>query len=262
MVNTFLVCADFRQSATYLCRTHLGKQRTEAMQIRNMLLDLDYLAWYFETDAPPRGASKDDIYLWIDELLTLYKGLPYRFVFDRQFNEGVDKQHRVENYFDHYIAVPVGFKYQRAKDTEVFTVEGDFVHVSTKTGLHPRTIPLHEFLFPWQRLLGDGLRKHPVLALWYTYTDALADYINCHIDEWVTRGYKNNMIIYDLPPIVEYPEWCHDPEFHRTIQARLREKEKTWHQEYQDGIRKQKPEVWYTTMDLFLEAGEDTGYLW
>lgn len=262
MVNTFLICADFRTSANYLCRAHLGKQRTEAMQIRNMLLDLDYLAWYFELDAPPRGANREELYLWIDEVMALYKELPYRFIFDRHFNKGVDKQDQVESYFDHYIAVPSGFKYQRAKDTEIFTVEGNSVHISTKTGLHPRDVPLEEFLFPWQRLLGDGLRKHPVLTLWYTYTDALADYINCHIDEWLARGYKNNMAIYDLPDVVEYPPWCDNPEFHRTMCARLREKEKTWFEEYQGGTRKQKPELWYTTMDLFLSSGDDSGYLW
>lgn len=249
MVNTFLVTSNFRTSATYLCRMHLGKQRVEAMQIRNALLDLEYLSWYFEVEMPPRGAKQEVIYAWVDQVMGYYKELPYRFVWDSQFPEK---------------PVPVrrSFKYQRAKDTEVFTVEGEVVIVSTKTGLRPREIPLEEFLFPWQRLLGDGLRKHPVLVLWHTYTEALGDYINAHIEEWIARGYNNTMKTYPVSSEVEYPPWCEDPEFHRRMRARLREKEYTWWEEYDAGQRKQQPEVWYTQMDLFLEAGEDNGYLW
>ena len=250
MVNTFLVVPNFRKSATYLCRAHLGKQRTEAMQIRNMLLDLDYLTWYFEVEPPPRGAKREVVYTWVKELLEHYHGLPYQLIYDRNDHE--------------YYPIGKGFKPKRAKDNEIFEVcqDNSFVYVSTKRGLHVRYIPIEEFLFPWQRLVGDGLRNHPVLALWYTHTDALGEYINCHIEEWLYRGYKNNMEIYTLPKKIEYPPWVNDPEFHRTMRARMREKEKMWWQEYYDGSRKQKPELWYTTMSFFVDAGEDTGYKW
>jgi hypothetical protein len=218
------------------------------MQIRNMLLDLDYLSSLFQIEAPPRGVSREDLYTWIDQVMTEYKALPYHIIWTDQQEEP--------------ITIPKGAKMQRAKENEVITLDGDIVTVKTKRGLHERQIPIGEFLFPGERLLGDGLRKHPVLALWYGYTDALAEYINAHVYEWIARGYKNNMLVYDLPEKIDYPEWVSNPEFHRSMRARLREKEKQWFQEYEAGERKQKPELWYTASPFFTEAGEDTGYLW
>ena len=249
MVNTFLITSDFHVSASLLDMKRLGKQRVEAMQILNILIDLDYLSWYFEVIPPSRGCSKEDFYLWIGKLLNLYRNLPHRFIWD------------IEDPTDP-ILVPGGVKYQRAKDNEIFIVEDNTVHLSTKTGRNPREIPLDQFLFPGERVLGDGLRKHPVLLLWYTYPDALAEYINIHIEEWISRGYKNNMFLYEVPEMIEYPDWVFNPEFHRRMQARLREKELQGMQDYQEGKRKTSVKEWYTTMDLFLKAGSDDGYLW
>lgn len=248
MVNTFLVTSDFRTSASLLDMKRLGKQRVEAMQILHMLQDLDYLTWYLEIAAPPRGGKKEEIYTWIDRVIEGYAELPYRLLWDA-------------NTPNEPISAPKGFKYQRAKDNEIFKIEGDMVHLTTKTGKNPRFAPLRQFLFPGQRLLGE-IRKHSILVLWYTYTDALAEYINLHIEEWITRGYKNTMVTYLLPERIDYPPWVENPEFYRTMCARLREKELRGIQDYKDGKRKTKVVPWYTTMEMFNLAGEDTGYVW
>ena len=39
MVNTFLISSDFKQSAKFLDWRRLGKQRAEAFQILNIILD-------------------------------------------------------------------------------------------------------------------------------------------------------------------------------------------------------------------------------
>ena len=247
MVNTFLVERDFRQSAKWLSRAHLGKQRVEAMQIRNILLDLEFLSWYFDVDIPPRRASKDQIYQWSSQVSSFYHQLPWKF---RHTPDG------------QRVAIPGDLSIYKPKDNEIYQVEDGIVYLSTKTGLHPHQVSEEEFLFPGERIVGDGLRNHPIVVLWHTYTDALGEYINAHIDEWVARGYNNTMVKYELPKKYDYPDWVNQPEFHRTMRARLREKEVAWLDEFRLGQRKVKPEVWYTTKDFFLSAGEDTGYLW
>lgn len=47
----------------------------------------------------------------------------------------------------------------------------------------------------WRTLMGitKGWRNHPAVKMWDGYTCFLAMYCNACIDEWVLRGYKNNM---------------------------------------------------------------------
>jgi hypothetical protein len=45
-----------------------------------------------------------------------------------------------------------------------------------------------------------GFRNHPAVYMWRGYTDALKLYYNIMIDEWIRRGFVNNMPRYKLPP--------------------------------------------------------------
>jgi hypothetical protein len=38
-----------------------------------------------------------------------------------------------------------------------------------------------------------GWKNHPCTNMWKTYELSLKYYTNCMIDEWILRGYKNNM---------------------------------------------------------------------
>lgn len=44
----------------------------------------------------------------------------------------------------------------------------------------------------------SGWKNHPVCHLWKDNIDGLKYYINCMIDEWIRRGYKNTMEKYDI----------------------------------------------------------------
>ena len=44
----------------------------------------------------------------------------------------------------------------------------------------------------------NGWKNHPVSKMWKNNIVGLKYYINCCIDEWVKRGYKNTMKKYDL----------------------------------------------------------------
>ena len=50
-------------------------------------------------------------------------------------------------------------------------------------------------------------KNHPCIKIWQGYENALKYYYNCIVEEWVTRGYKNNMELFEvdnfeLPPLI------------------------------------------------------------
>jgi hypothetical protein len=50
-----------------------------------------------------------------------------------------------------------------------------------------------------------GFTKHPIVHMWRNHTDALKYYYNCMVQEWIQRGYKNNMKLFKLPKHIEIP---------------------------------------------------------
>jgi hypothetical protein len=43
----------------------------------------------------------------------------------------------------------------------------------------------------------QGWKNHPVVVQWRGHTEALKDYVNIMIREWIRRGFRNSMILYD-----------------------------------------------------------------
>jgi hypothetical protein len=68
---------------------------------------------------------------------------------------------------------------------------------------------------------GRGFYSHPAVKMWMGYTDALKEYTNICIDEWISRGYKNNMVKYELSENYEYPWWLGNEIFHKAMRSRL-----------------------------------------
>src|SRR5579871_5412727 len=50
--------------------------------------------------------------------------------------------------------------------------------------------------------------NHPATKMWKGYVDALKDYYNCAVQEWIDRGKDNNMDLFELKEDPEYPPWC------------------------------------------------------
>lgn len=67
-------------------------------------------------------------------------------------------------------------------------------------------------------------KNHPAVLMWSGYEDALAEYHNIMITEWIKRGYNNNMsfIFFDQKP--KFPWWLGNENFHRAMRSRLIEK--------------------------------------
>lgn len=52
-----------------------------------------------------------------------------------------------------------------------------------------------------------GWANHPARTMWHGYLPALRLYHNVVIQEWIDRGYNNNMKMYELPDTIEMPPW-------------------------------------------------------
>jgi len=79
-------------------------------------------------------------------------------------------------------------------------------------------------------LLGytDGWAHHPAVKMWKGYETALLTYTWTIIDEWVTRGYKDNlhkrlqeMAFVDIDNLTLMPPWLGDEEFHLSHKSNL-----------------------------------------
>lgn len=44
-----------------------------------------------------------------------------------------------------------------------------------------------------------GFKHHPASLMWKDHIDGLKYYCNCIIEEWISRGFKNTMDLYDIP---------------------------------------------------------------
>lgn len=67
-------------------------------------------------------------------------------------------------------------------------------------------------------------KNHPAVLMWKGYENALAEYHNDIITEWIKRGYKNNMNFIFLTQKPKYPWWLGNEDFHRSMRSRLIEK--------------------------------------
>ena len=54
--------------------------------------------------------------------------------------------------------------------------------------------------------VGSGWSNHPIVKMWTGFENALKLYSKAIITEWIRRGYRNNMVIYDLDECeIAYP---------------------------------------------------------
>jgi hypothetical protein len=76
-------------------------------------------------------------------------------------------------------------------------------------------------------LLGEskGWRNHPATKMWAGFEPALMQYHNMCIDEWVNRGYNNNMPKFEINNYVIYPDWLGDERVHSSHRANLLRKD-------------------------------------
>lgn len=78
-----------------------------------------------------------------------------------------------------------------------------------------------------------GWSNHPAVRMWSNNIDALKYYHDCAVLEWVDRGYKNNMPLFDLlDQDLDYPSWLGNEQFHISHQSNLLRKNYSYYKKY------------------------------
>ena len=77
-----------------------------------------------------------------------------------------------------------------------------------------------------------GWINHPATRMWRGYENALKQYLNECIDEWIHRGYNNNMKHEVIDGDIVYPHWLGDDLFHSTHRSNLLRKDKEFYSKY------------------------------
>lgn len=80
-----------------------------------------------------------------------------------------------------------------------------------------------------------GWRNHPVTRMWTGYEEALKQYQNFTIQEWISRGYKNNMSFEEVDfNAIIYPPWFGKDELHKSHRSNLLRKDFGYYSQYFD----------------------------
>ena len=77
--------------------------------------------------------------------------------------------------------------------------------------------------------------NHPAVKMWIGYTDALKIYYNTIVEEWIDRGYNNNMKLYSMgtmPILVGKPEWFGRKDFHDAHKSKLLQKNYDYYKKF------------------------------
>lgn len=72
-------------------------------------------------------------------------------------------------------------------------------------------------------------RNHTAVLMWSGYEDALKEYANVCISEWIERGYNNNMEYYEWSGNLILPPWFGDERFHSSHRSNLLRKDNTYY---------------------------------
>ena len=97
------------------------------------------------------------------------------------------------------------------------------------------------------RTTTGGWRNHPITKMWKGYENALKEYLNECIDEWVDRGYNNTMKHEVIEGDVVYPHWLGNDLMHSSHRANLLRKNEEFYSKYMWTEDSSKPYAWFDT---------------
>lgn len=95
--------------------------------------------------------------------------------------------------------------------------------------------------------------NHPAVRMWEGYEDALKMYMNACIDEWIKRGYVNNMSKLEHPTEPKMPPWLGDPRFHISHQSNLIRKNPEHYGPLFPGVPDDLPYFWPSREPEYIE---------
>lgn len=89
--------------------------------------------------------------------------------------------------------------------------------------------------------------RHPAVQMWSGHEEWLKLYLACTIGEWVSRGYKNNIVVpkYDAKS-QKQPEWLGYEPFHQSHRSNLIRKDSVLYRQYWPDEKDNLPYFWPT----------------
>jgi hypothetical protein len=91
---------------------------------------------------------------------------------------------------------------------------------------------------------GGGYRNHPAVKMWRGHINALKLYYNLSLDEWVGRGYRNNMRKMPIRGKIAYPQWFGRKNFHAAHRSNLLRKDLIFYGQYNWSEPPDLPYLW------------------
>ena len=89
-----------------------------------------------------------------------------------------------------------------------------------------------------------GWLNHPCTVMWKGHLNALKEYLNLSITEWVSRGFNNTMAFEEINGPIEYPIFLGYDKFHSSHRANLLKKEPDFYNKYGWTEDPSDPYVW------------------
>jgi hypothetical protein len=68
---------------------------------------------------------------------------------------------------------------------------------------------------------GGAYSNHPAVKMWRGHINALKQYYNLALEEWINRGYKNRMEKMLIHGRIVYPPWFGSHDFHAAHRSNL-----------------------------------------
>lgn len=94
-----------------------------------------------------------------------------------------------------------------------------------------------------------GWKNHPIVKMWEGFDQALIEYKNIMIQEWISRGYKNNMNLDFVDKPIVYPQWLGNEEFHASHRSNLLGKDYEYYSRFNWKEEPGMDYIWFTTKD-------------
>ncbi|MFH1358568.1 MAG: pyrimidine dimer DNA glycosylase/endonuclease V [archaeon] len=83
-----------------------------------------------------------------------------------------------------------------------------------------------------RRTKAKGWRNHPAVKMWKGHTNTLKFYFNKSLEEWISRGYKNNMKFENIKGKIVFPKWFRNRKFHSSHKSNLLRKDKKYYSKF------------------------------
>lgn len=75
-------------------------------------------------------------------------------------------------------------------------------------------------------------RNHPAVLMWENNINSLKLYYNTIVQEWIDRGYNNNLELFPIRGKVVHPSWLGNRKFHSLHRANLLRKDFKFYSRY------------------------------